>query len=244
MRGYGATLPPASAPARAWGAESLTRPMPLPREVRIPPNSIGGPVRHRATRGSRALASGWLLCFEEPCATPLPPEEPRMYALSALLVGLLFGLGLIVSRMAGPAKVLAFLDLAGDRDPSLALVMVGAIAIGLIGFTMASRRSSSLLGAPMRLARIRTPDAGGGREPLHLRATAARGHAARRACRWPRIPAPARAARRTHRQPGARNDAARGSAAAPRGGLLPQRPALRGAVRHGQEHACGWLSAQ
>ena len=51
-----------------------------------------------------------------------------MRALVALLAGLLFGLGLVISGMANPAKVLGFLDLFGQWDPSLALVMVGAIA--------------------------------------------------------------------------------------------------------------------
>jgi uncharacterized protein len=74
-----------------------------------------------------------------------------MFALSSFAVGLLFGLGLIVSRMADPAKVLGFLDLAGQWDPSLALVMAGAVLVGLIGFGVASRRSVSWLGAPMRL---------------------------------------------------------------------------------------------
>jgi len=74
-----------------------------------------------------------------------------MNALFALLAGLLFGIGLIVSGMANPAKVLGFLDLAGDWDPSLALVMAGAIAIGLVAFTVARRRTVSLLGLDMKL---------------------------------------------------------------------------------------------
>ena len=53
--------------------------------------------------------------------------------------------------MANPAKVLAFLDLAGAWDPSLAFVMGGAILVGLITFTMAKKRSLSLLGLQMRL---------------------------------------------------------------------------------------------
>ena len=65
--------------------------------------------------------------------------------------GLLFGIGLVVSGMANPEKVLAFLDLAGPWDPSLALVMGGAIAVGLVGFAWAMRRERSLLGEPMRL---------------------------------------------------------------------------------------------
>src|SRR5687767_13629103 len=57
-----------------------------------------------------------------------------MPSISAFVAGLFFGLGLIVSGMANPAKVLGFLDVAGRWDPSLALVMVGAIALGAIGF--------------------------------------------------------------------------------------------------------------
>ncbi|WP_433704300.1 DUF6691 family protein [Paraburkholderia sacchari] len=71
--------------------------------------------------------------------------------LAAFASGVLFGLGLIVSGMANPAKVLAFLDLAGRWDPSLAFVMVGAIAIAGIGFRLARARSTSVLGAPMQL---------------------------------------------------------------------------------------------
>ena len=74
-----------------------------------------------------------------------------MAALLSFLSGLLFGVGLIVSDMANPAKVLAFLDLAGRWDPSLALVMVGAIAIGLPAFAIARRRPRSFLGLPMQL---------------------------------------------------------------------------------------------
>lgn len=69
---------------------------------------------------------------------------------SALLSGLVFGMGLIVSGMANPAKVLGFLDLAGAWDPSLALVMGGAIGVGLIGFRFAKARRHSLLGEPMQ----------------------------------------------------------------------------------------------
>ena len=52
-----------------------------------------------------------------------------MTVFASLLAGLVFGLGLIVSGMADPAKVLGFLDLAGPWDPSLAFVMAGAIAV-------------------------------------------------------------------------------------------------------------------
>ncbi|WP_420992039.1 DUF6691 family protein [Cupriavidus sp. 30B13] len=79
--------------------------------------------------------------------------------LSALLAGLVFGLGLILAGMANPAKVLGFLDLAGAWDPSLALVMGGAIAVGLVAFALARRRRVSLLGLPMQLPAARRIDA-------------------------------------------------------------------------------------
>lgn len=74
-----------------------------------------------------------------------------MNILFAFIAGLVFGLGLIVSGMANPAKVLSFLDLAGDWDPSLALVMAGAIGVGIVGFALARRRSLTLLNLPMQL---------------------------------------------------------------------------------------------
>ena len=81
-----------------------------------------------------------------------------MPVLTALLAGLVFGIGLVVSGMADPAKVLAFLDLAGPWDPSLALVMAGAIAVGLAAFAVARRRTTSWLGAPLRLPTSRHID--------------------------------------------------------------------------------------
>lgn len=74
-----------------------------------------------------------------------------MTAFVALAAGLVFGLGLILSGMGNPAKVQNFLDFFGVWDPSLALVMGGAIAIGLMAFTWAKKRTSSVLGAPMQL---------------------------------------------------------------------------------------------
>ena len=74
-----------------------------------------------------------------------------MRKLSAWLAGLLFGFGLLLSGMANPAKVLGFLDLAGAWDPSLLLVMVGAIAVAAGPLAWAKGRSRSLLGAPMLL---------------------------------------------------------------------------------------------
>lgn len=74
-----------------------------------------------------------------------------MGKLTAFFAGLVFGLGLLLAGMANPAKVLGFLDLAGAWDPSLALVMAGAIALALLPFAWARRRSYSLLGAPLQL---------------------------------------------------------------------------------------------
>ncbi|MFC5478413.1 YeeE/YedE family protein [Massilia suwonensis] len=74
-----------------------------------------------------------------------------MQIFMALMVGLLFGIGLIVSGMTDPAKVIGFLDLAGSWDPSLGFVMGGAILVGIFAFGVARKRKRSLLGAPMRL---------------------------------------------------------------------------------------------
>jgi uncharacterized membrane protein YedE/YeeE len=81
-----------------------------------------------------------------------------MIVFASLLAGLVFGIGLILSGMSNPAKVLGFLDLAGAWDPSLALVMAGAIAVGVVAFAVAHRRSVSLLGAAMNLPSARHLD--------------------------------------------------------------------------------------
>lgn len=77
---------------------------------------------------------------------------------TSFLAGLVFGIGLILSGMANPDKVLGFLDLAGAWDPSLVLVMLGAIAIGLVAFAIAKRRNNSLLGLAMKLPGARHID--------------------------------------------------------------------------------------
>jgi len=64
----------------------------------------------------------------------------------AFLAGLVFGLGLLLSGMADPAKVLGFLDLTGAWDPSLGFVMAGAIAVAALAFASARRRARTLLG--------------------------------------------------------------------------------------------------
>ena len=74
-----------------------------------------------------------------------------MQALIALVAGLLFGLGLLLSGMANPTKVVGFLDLAGNWDPSLALVMAGAIGAALPAFTMARKRSTAWAGCALAL---------------------------------------------------------------------------------------------
>ncbi|TDG03131.1 YeeE/YedE family protein [Paraburkholderia guartelaensis] len=81
-----------------------------------------------------------------------------MRKLSAFACGLLFGIGLLVSGMANPAKVLGFLDLAGNWDPSLAFVMAGAIAVAAPAFWLARTRASSLVGAPIQLPTSRRID--------------------------------------------------------------------------------------
>jgi len=78
--------------------------------------------------------------------------------LFSLLSGILFGLGLILAGMANPAKVLAFLDLDGLWDPSLALVMGDAISISLVTFTLAKRRHLSFLKLSMHFPKSSSVD--------------------------------------------------------------------------------------
>lgn len=81
-----------------------------------------------------------------------------MNALIALAAGLIFGLGLMVSGMSDPGKVLGFLDVAGHWDPSLAFVMAGAIPVAFAGFRMAARRPATPLGQPVHLPQARAVD--------------------------------------------------------------------------------------
>jgi uncharacterized membrane protein YedE/YeeE len=76
----------------------------------------------------------------------------------SILSGLIFGIGLILAGMANPAKVLAFLDLAGSWDPSLGLVMGGAISVGVVAFAIAKKRHLSYLGFSIQLPTNRTID--------------------------------------------------------------------------------------
>jgi len=77
----------------------------------------------------------------------------RSGVLPALAAGALFGLGLAISRMVDPAKVLGFLDLAGDWDPSLALVLAGATGTALLGLQWLARRRPALRATLARLPR-------------------------------------------------------------------------------------------
>ena len=72
------------------------------------------------------------------------------HRISEFLVGLLFGLGLMLSGMTDPGKVIGFLDLFGSWDPSLALVMGGAIMVGFFAFTVAKKRTTTFLGGVLR----------------------------------------------------------------------------------------------
>jgi uncharacterized protein len=81
-----------------------------------------------------------------------------MNALAAFAAGLVFGVGLILSGMTDPAKVIGFLDIAGNWDPSLAFVMAGAIAVGVFAFAFARKRSASFLGNAIHLPTRRDVD--------------------------------------------------------------------------------------
>ncbi|HEY8975898.1 MAG TPA: DUF6691 family protein [Burkholderiaceae bacterium] len=74
-----------------------------------------------------------------------------MRIVTAFIAGLVFGLGLLLSGMADPAKVLGFLDLAGAWDPSLVFVMGGAVGAATVAFAAARRRKTSVLGEAMQL---------------------------------------------------------------------------------------------
>ena len=81
-----------------------------------------------------------------------------MRSLIALFSGLVFGLGLIAGGMTDPAKVKDFLDLFGAWDPSLGLVMGGAIAVGVFAFAAARRRTQAWTGEHMELPTIEVID--------------------------------------------------------------------------------------
>lgn len=81
-----------------------------------------------------------------------------MFVFTALLAGLVFGIGLMLSGMANPAKVLGFLDLSGQWDPSLGLVMGGAVAVAAVVFALTRKRQTALLGAELKLPTARQID--------------------------------------------------------------------------------------
>jgi len=82
----------------------------------------------------------------------------RIHAPAAFAAGLVFGVGLLLSGMTDPGKVIGFLDLAGNWDPSLAFVMGGAILVGFFAFRLAGRRGNAFLGGPIHMPTRRDID--------------------------------------------------------------------------------------
>ncbi len=70
---------------------------------------------------------------------------------SQYLIGVLFGFGLLISGMSNPQKVLSFLDITGNWDPSLLFVMGGAVLVGLAGFYIVSKRSEAFFGGALHI---------------------------------------------------------------------------------------------
>ena len=77
---------------------------------------------------------------------------------SALAAGLLFGLGLAISQMVNPEKVLDFLDVSGNWDPSLALVMAGAVGVAMLAFRFALKREKPIFESEFHLPRLTKVD--------------------------------------------------------------------------------------
>jgi len=75
----------------------------------------------------------------------------HFHLFSQYLIGVLFGLGLIISGMSNPQKILNFLDITGNWDPSLIFVMGGAVIVGLVGFYIASKRTESFFGGAIQI---------------------------------------------------------------------------------------------
>lgn len=86
-------------------------------------------------------------------------DGDRRIALGALLSGALFGLGLSISQMINPAKVLNFLDVAGYWDPSLLFVLGGAVLVTLVGFRWVLRRPAPVFGGRFHLSGRKDIDA-------------------------------------------------------------------------------------
>lgn len=81
-----------------------------------------------------------------------------MPAVITLLSGLLFGLGLAFSEMTNPAVVIAFLDIFGDWNPSLLIVMASAIAVGMIGYATQKKRTAPLFAGKWNIPTLRYID--------------------------------------------------------------------------------------
>ena len=81
-----------------------------------------------------------------------------MRIVSAYLIGLIFGLGIAISGMANPAKVLNFFDVAGSWDPSLAFVMGGALLVTFIGYQLILKRPGPVLDAHFQVPAARNID--------------------------------------------------------------------------------------
>jgi uncharacterized membrane protein YedE/YeeE len=77
-------------------------------------------------------------------------HKNHLYRVTEFAVGLIFGMGLMLSGMTDPGKVIGFLDLFGSWDPSLALVMGGAILVGFFAFAIAKKRTTTFLGGVLR----------------------------------------------------------------------------------------------
>lgn len=75
----------------------------------------------------------------------------HFHLYSQYLIGVLFGLGLIISGMSNPQKILNFLDITGNWDPSLIFVMGGAVIVGLGGFYLVSKRSEPFFGGALHI---------------------------------------------------------------------------------------------
>jgi uncharacterized membrane protein YedE/YeeE len=78
-------------------------------------------------------------------------NKNHFFRISEFVVGLMFGVGLMASGMTDPGKVIGFLDLFGAWDPSLALVMGGAVVVGFFAFALAKKRTTTFLGGALRL---------------------------------------------------------------------------------------------
>ncbi len=77
--------------------------------------------------------------------------QKHMDTIASFIVGLIFGIGLVIGGMTDPSKVIGFLDIAGQWDPSLAFVMGGALIVGVIAFRFARNRTSNFLGGAIRI---------------------------------------------------------------------------------------------